>query len=352
MANKSFPRLPYLSWVDNPANTITIRYGTTRKDIDTITYGEQGRFDLEAETNYGTEKEVTLRNLKPETTYRYRIDRQKTVYSFRTAPSNSNPFSFVVYGDYSSNGNPSIKKQLYRAVLSEHPAFVLFPGDVVSNGNYPHLWKKEFFSPASILSPYFPIMIAPGNHDKKSLFGHYFSYPGNQRWYSFTCSNAQFIAIDTESDYSPHSSQYQFIEQALRTRETDWQVVFLHKPPYSTNRGHHSNLRVRASLCPLFEKYQVDMVFCGHNHGYERTRPIQQNRVDRQNGVTYIISGGGGAALLPFIPRSRLTAAERSWSKVRISKHHYLLVKASQHRWLIQAKTASRKTIDEFTLTK
>jgi predicted phosphodiesterase len=45
---------------------------------------------------------------------------------------------------------------------------------------------------------------------------------------------------------------------------------------------------VREALTPLFEQYGVDVVFAGHHHNYER------NEV---NGITYIVTGGGGAPL-------------------------------------------------------
>ena len=39
------------------------------------------------------------------------------------------------------------------------------------------------------------------------------------------------------------------------------------------------------------------MVFCGHNHLYERTHPLHAGRVSPTNGVLYITSGAGGKSL-------------------------------------------------------
>lgn len=352
MSGLSFPRLPYLSWTDNPSSTITIRYGSTLQDIDTIHYGERGQLDQQASANYGTEKEVTIRNLKPGTIYNYRISGHKSIYSFRTAPTVGKSFTFAVYGDFSSGGNLKVKQRLYQTVRRDRPAFLILTGDVVSNGNSAYSWHRNYFGPGSVITPYSPMMIAHGNHDGKNLFEHYLSYPGNGRWYSFLYSNARFLAIDTELNFSPNSPQYRFVEYILGITRARWKIVYLHKPPYSTNSGHHSDLKVRAYLSPLFEKYRVDIVFCGHNHGYERTRPIWQNQVNQQKGVTYITTGGGGAILTPFIPWSRLKAAEKSWSSVRIVRHHYLLVNVNQQRLHIQAKLASGSIIDELKIPK
>jgi len=41
-------------------------------------------------------------------------------------------------------------------------------------------------------------------------------------------------------------------------------------------------------LVPLFELYDVDMVFTGHDHNYEH---------GEVNGIHYVVTGGGGAPL-------------------------------------------------------
>jgi UDP-2,3-diacylglucosamine pyrophosphatase LpxH len=45
-------------------------------------------------------------------------------------------------------------------------------------------------------------------------------------------------------------------------------------------------MNVRTTYQPLFEEFGVQMVFSGHSHNYERSVPI--------NGVTYMVTGGGG----------------------------------------------------------
>ena len=64
--------------------------------------------------------------------------------------------------------------------------------------------------------------------------------------------------------------------------------------------------RVRANLTSLFELYNVNIVFSGHTHSYERTFPVLQGQgVDHEqepdyvnpSGPIYIVTGGGGAAM-------------------------------------------------------
>ena len=42
---------------------------------------------------------------------------------------------------------------------------------------------------------------------------------------------------------------------------------------------------------PILEKHKVPLVLNGHDHDYERTTP--------QNGVTYVVTGGGGVGVRP-----------------------------------------------------
>jgi 3',5'-cyclic AMP phosphodiesterase CpdA len=43
----------------------------------------------------------------------------------------------------------------------------------------------------------------------------------------------------------------------------------------SSATGNGSDLGIRAAWLPLFDRYQVDLVLCGHDHGYERSFPLR-----------------------------------------------------------------------------
>ena len=48
------------------------------------------------------------------------------------------------------------------------------------------------------------------------------------------------------------------------------------------------------TLCPIFEAYDVDLVFNSHTIAYERSHPLRNNKLDTEAGVTYIVAGGAG----------------------------------------------------------
>ncbi|MBO0842802.1 MAG: hypothetical protein J2O46_06430, partial [Nocardioides sp.] len=81
----------------------------------------------------------------------------------------------------------------------------------------------------------------------------------------------------------------------------------------STAKGFNgADLGIRQEWLPLFDKYGVDLVVCGHEHHYERSLPIrgaQQNQtltpipagtatdvIDTSKGTVHMVIGGGGTS--------------------------------------------------------
>jgi len=135
---------------------------------------------------------------------------------------------------------------------------------------------------------------------------------GTERYYSFETGPALFVSVDADtSDYSPGSPQGTWLESTLASSTRPWKFVFLHQPPYSCSYTHGSNMGARQALSPLFERYGVDIVFTGHDHGYERSRPVL-DYVPDGNPVRYIISGGGGWTVYPWSTACTWTQAAAS----------------------------------------
>jgi hypothetical protein len=56
---------------------------------------------------------------------------------------------------------------------------------------------------------------------------------------------------------------------------------------------------------PVFEETGVTIVFSGHDHNYQRTKPLHGGAaVESEQGVTYVITGAGGAALYQPKPKT------------------------------------------------
>ena len=78
------------------------------------------------------------------------------------------------------------------------------------------------------------------------------------------------------------------------------------------------------------------MVFSGHDHSYERTVPIE--------GVTYIVSGGGG--------RDLYGAGRSEWTAFSKSTHHAVLVNIDGNNLLLETVESSGTVVDRLELSR
>ncbi len=153
-----------------------------------------------------------------------------------------------------------------------------------------------------------PIYTILGNHEGDSKYYYqYMANPEPEYYYTFTYGNAQFFMIDTDRKVNTGSKQYEWLEEELKKSQATWKFAVHHHPPYSSDESDYGDAyrgpseRGDKSLQPLvklYEKYGLDICFYGHIHDYERTWPIKDNKVNREEGVIYIQTGGGPAELL------------------------------------------------------
>lgn len=305
---------PYLSCVTQ--NSIIVSWRTATLDSSVVQYGLTTVYTHEEkDLTLKTAHSLTLTDLLPDTIYHYRVlfeGSQTPDYAFRTAVSSDTTFEFCVYGD--TRTQPDSHLAVVNRIVALDPYFTLHNGDVVENGLNQSQWAIYFATICSsaTCAQRIPFYYAIGNHDGESpLYYDYFYLPHNnpdssESYYSFDYGNAHFISLDTEIPYEPSSAQYQWLRTDLKNAYNKTFVfVFMHDHPYCAG-GHNSNISLRNTLCPLFETYKVDLVLSGHSHFYQRNGPI--------NGVTYVITGGGGAPLS--------TSAESSWTQYSEKNHH------------------------------
>ncbi len=318
---------PYLSCATE--NSIVVSWRTATLDSSTVEYGLTTEYGNQAkDTTLKTAHSLTLSGLLPDAVYHYRVlfDSNHTPdYNFRTDAPVDTTFQFVVYGD--TRTQPDSHLAVVNQIVALDPYFVLHTGDVVADGFSESDWAVYFTTVCSsaTCAQEIPFYYAIGNHENESpLYYDYFYLPhdnpdSTESYYSFDYGNSHFISLDTEIPYGPGSAQYQWLRAELRrSYGRPYVFVFMHQHPYCAG-GHNSNIPLRNALCLLFEDYQVHMVFSGHTHFYQRNGPI--------NGVTYIITGGGGAPLH--------TPAESTWTQYSEKSHHcvHLTVRADSLRF-------------------
>ena len=97
----------------------------------------------------------------------------------------------------------------------------------------------------------------------------------NMANYSFDYADAHFLCLDSNLYVDPTDSALQaWIEQDLKNTDATWKFVVYHHPAFNVGNDHFSEQHMRA-LTPIFEKHGVDVLLHGHEHTYQRTRPIK-----------------------------------------------------------------------------
>jgi len=139
--------------------------------------------------------------------------------------------------------------------------------------------------------------------------------------------------------------QLRWLEATLAQDKHRWRIAYWHEPPYSTG-GHGSNRFARRNIVPVLLKHGVDLVFCGHNHLYERSRPIKDSALNPRAAVTFLTDGGGGVAgSRIFTPDANFTA------KAVETRSFFILVRVAGDTLTGQAiSAAAGQPFDEFTL--
>jgi hypothetical protein len=109
----------------------------------------------------------------------------------------------------------------------------------------------------------------------------------------------------TEKDYSIVPAGFQPNQQTLWLERTlqagrsnptvDVIVVWMHQTPMSTStEGNGTDMGIRATWGPLFDKYEVDLVLLGHEHDYERSYPVRGFDADAGTVTTAFTSSLDG----------------------------------------------------------
>ncbi|MHA1265342.1 MAG: purple acid phosphatase family protein [Candidatus Helarchaeota archaeon] len=351
---------PYLSWTDDPATTITISFKTPVNVSTTIEYGTSRIYTNSTTTANTQWHSVTLTNLQPSTTYFYRIYSSDYNYSFMnvdyyftTAPNDTTPFRFVVYGDNRPDPfGKCVHEQVLSAIQNVHPDFILNIGDIVSDasGNANGQWDR-FFYELRYVAPYTPYMISMGNHefyegsgyiDYGAYYRQAFHFPGNEVFYSFNYSNAHFICLNLSTDEHrvlPGSPEYNFLLNDLSIANSsptiDWIFVFFHVPLYSSG-GHGCSETLIHDLSSIFSQSGVDMVFQGHDHHYERMLI---------GNITYYVLGGGGAELDLFL-------GTNPWTQHLELTHSFGLFEINGKTLTMQGIRVDGFVFDSITLVK
>jgi hypothetical protein len=255
------------------------------------------------------------------------------------APATGESVAILAMGDFGNGGaRERDYGQLVRRFEARHPADWFVPlGDndyTMSAAAFRRNWAGAF---GWLRRAGVTVSGVLGNHDVEVQNGDYelrtLGMPAH--YYTRTVGDLQLFMLDSNDVHSP---QTQWLGDELARSSARWKIAFFHHPPYSCGK-HSGDEDVVRRWVPLFERYGVQLVLTAHEHSYQRFVP--------QNGVLYVVHGGGGSVLY------RLRACPDSYpGRIRARVTHgfvYLVLADDQldgyvHRF-------SGKRIDHFVVT-
>lgn len=353
---------PYLQ---NPTQTsMTVMFESDGPGVGTVRFGRSHPVDQSVSARSdGSIYEIRLDGLEPETPYFYKVvvktkdgrSAESDEWTFKTAVRDDSPFAYAVVGD--TRSNPGAVRKQADCIWKRRPDFILNVGDVVPTGSVRDQWARYFLNPSQQMFGRFPVLVAVGNHEQDHQnYYDYVSQPGKEDYYDFTFGNTQFFVVDTNHDYSEGSEQYEWLKKRLAESEATWKIVAHHHPAFTSDSNDygdtykgdstHGDPRIQQSLVPLYETYNVDVVFQGHVHIYERTWPIRGGHVDQDHGVVYVTTGGGGAELEAFAPT-------RVWFTRRLFLgYEYCIVTTHAGTFEMRVYDFDDRLVDSMTLHK
>lgn len=251
-----------------------------------------------------------------------------------TQPGSSTGTVLVVAGDIAKPELPGEHTKTAELIAGIKPSYVLTVGDnQYDNGTiseFRSYYDKTWGRFKTITKP------TPGNHewyDKLNGYKAYFgsiATPQGKPYYSYDIGDFHFVALDSDPlTDGITGEQLTWLRQDLARNQKACVVGYWHHPRF--NSGKYGDDKTIAPFWNELLKVRADVVFSGHDHHYERIKPLNSSgRVDEANGLRSAIVGIGGDSLYTQIkPRE---GVEKSFAKHGVMK---LVLNGKSYSWEI-----------------
>ena len=272
-----------------------------------------------------TEHIVQLSGLTADTRYWYTIGSSTQTLQatntnyFLTLPlsNTTRKLRFLALGDCGTNSanQVNVKNTFINYIGANDIDAMLLLGDNAYTTGTDAEFQTNFFNIyKDDLLKYYKLYPAPGNHD----YGNSAANTGNtgstpalsmpyhlnfsvpsagqnggvasnvKNYYSFNIGDVHFISLDsygkddgnTTKLYDTSGAQATWLKADLAANTKRWTIAYFHHPPY-TKTSHSSDynagageldlVAIREKFVRILERNGVDLILCGHSHGYERS---------------------------------------------------------------------------------
>jgi acid phosphatase type 7 len=245
-------------------------------------------------------------------------DAQRSVQSSQSKPTFvvreadlQNPATVIAYGDMRFTdpsalpaANVTARRALVARVAQERPDAILLNGDLPMHGGDQSDYRTYQTETQAWRDAHLRIFPVLGNHEfagceiRQCLQNWWQTFPElkTHRWYSVQLGTKLFvIGLDSNDSLLPGSAQHRWLETQIAVLPKSFQFVLItlhHEPVGDIQVGADDNPRPNEmALADLLKSESLKsnarfVVIAGHIHNYERFE---------QDGVAYLVSGGGGA---------------------------------------------------------
>lgn len=311
----NFTRGPFVQ--NMTSNSVQIIWQTQLPTDGSLVYGKDTNdVAIASDETTGTNHVITLVNLDPGEKYVYQISSSidSTVATddwgnFQTLKMAGSPISFLVVGDTGEATTPQYK--IAAQMERQSADLLVHVGDIVYYCFEIEHVDARCFSIYRDQMRSMPYFFCLGNHDSYCLrrqdYYSVFYLPTNsvsglENYYSFDHGDAHFIMLDTDTQagqrYDPGSPQLLWLEADLAATKQPWKFIFFHHVIRSSSihsyddyliDGVYDKLQLQAYIGGLASRYGAQIIFNGHDHGYERFAGFE--------GYNSMVTAGGGARL-------------------------------------------------------
>ena len=222
------------------------------------------------------------------------------------------PLVLIDYGDTrftdageTTASSPTARRALVARIAAENPAAIFINGDLPYHGiaaDY-EVYRAETKIWGDHQIPVYPAL---GNHEFSACltsiclerWWNTFPQLRGRRWYSVALGSRLLgIALDSDASLMPGSEQRTWLQTQVASLDSAVRVVLIvmHHPPVASVQTvklvDHNPRPNEQALAAYLKSAAAQsaarfIVSSGHIHNYERLS---------QDGVTYLVSGGGGA---------------------------------------------------------
>ncbi len=213
-----------------------------------------------------------------------------------TPPVGNDSVRFLVIGDSGTGDRAQTETgaQMWKAHSIFPYEFAIMLGENMYGSERPQDYVSKFERPYKpLLDANISFYASLGNHDDPNQRYYKNFGMGGERYYTYQKKDVRFFALD--SNYMDKDQQ-RWLEDELSKSNSKWKIAYFHHPIYSSGGRHGSEVDLRSIVEPMFIKYNLHVVFAGHEHFYERLKP--------QRGIHYFTAGGSAKLRAGDIIRS------------------------------------------------